>query len=141
MSENKKNTFGEEVKRLREEKGLTLKDLQRKSGITAPYIYRIETGERKSPSLRIVKMLAEGLEVHMGDLVKLAGIDANETIKIEDLLLNDQTVTLHGKVTERAFKDSLLKLLQLISVNESPAEESSKIIDAVIELQKAYRML
>ena len=51
------------IKRLREEKGLTPEELAKRAGVTKPYVSMIESGERKSPSLPILKRLAKALGV------------------------------------------------------------------------------
>ena len=51
------------IKRLREERGLTPEELAKRAGVTKPYVSMIESGERKSPSLPILKRLAKALGV------------------------------------------------------------------------------
>ena len=51
------------IKRLREERGLTPEELAKRAGVTKPYVSMIEGGERKSPSLPILKRLAKALGV------------------------------------------------------------------------------
>lgn len=56
-------TFGELLKRFREERGFTLRDLGKLSGIDHAYIYRLETGEKETPSNEIVKTLTRALKL------------------------------------------------------------------------------
>jgi HTH-type transcriptional regulator, competence development regulator len=42
--------FGKVLKRLREAKGLSLRDVSKLSGVDHAYVYRLETGEKEAPS-------------------------------------------------------------------------------------------
>ena len=42
--------FGTVLKRLREAKGLSLRDVSKLSGVDHAYVYRLETGEKEAPS-------------------------------------------------------------------------------------------
>ena len=60
------SSFGETLKRLRNEKGLTQQELANLSGISRVEIARLETGERgkkRSPSLASAQKLAAALGV------------------------------------------------------------------------------
>ena len=91
-------TFGQFLKKLREEKNLGLRELARLVDFDPAYIYRLEEGEKRSPSedvlkaairslkpgdrrARILRFLAEHGEVK-DELVNLAANDEN--IAIED---------------------------------------------------------
>lgn len=65
-------TFGQELKRVREAAGLSQNALAKKVGLNASYINRLESGEREPPRPETVTALAEGL-----------GLDGQET----DMLL------------------------------------------------------
>jgi XRE family transcriptional regulator of biofilm formation len=58
------------IKRLREEKGLTPEELATRAGVTRPYVSMIESGERKSPSLPVLKRLAKALGVPVTALLE-----------------------------------------------------------------------
>jgi transcriptional regulator with XRE-family HTH domain len=91
-------TFGQFLRKLREEKSLGLRELARLVDFDPAYIYRLEEGEKRSPSedvlkavirslkpgdrrARILRFLAEQGEVY-DELVNLAVSD--EKILIED---------------------------------------------------------
>lgn len=59
--------FGQEVRRLREELGLTQEQLAERSGLSSIYIGTIENG-RRDPSLSTVYGLAKGLGLRTGEL-------------------------------------------------------------------------
>lgn len=62
--------FGEVVRKLRKEKGLTQQELEKKTGINRAYIAQIETGKIKNTSIATLNRLAHGLEVEQSELLK-----------------------------------------------------------------------
>lgn len=60
---------GKEIRRLREEKKLTLEDVGRKIGKTKSYISKLERGE-KPISLQNLQLIADALDVDITDLFK-----------------------------------------------------------------------
>src|SRR5215210_4825961 len=53
--------FGERLRRLREEVGLTQEELASKAGLTAKAVSALERGERRRPYPHTVRSLAEAL--------------------------------------------------------------------------------
>ena len=61
---------GERVRRLREAKGLSLRDLARAAGVSAPMLSQVERGET-SPTLQVATKIASGLELTLSQLLRL----------------------------------------------------------------------
>ena len=61
--------LGKTIRRLREDLGLTQQQLAERLSITPPYLAMLEAGERKNPSLDIVRRLARALKVPLSDLL------------------------------------------------------------------------
>ena len=60
--------LGARIRQLRQEKGITLEKLAYESGLTSKgYLSDIESG-KKAPSLRVLEMIADNLEVELVDL-------------------------------------------------------------------------
>lgn len=57
------------LKTLREEKGLTQVDLATKAKVERTYIVKLESGDKKNPSLDILKKLAKALGVPVTELL------------------------------------------------------------------------
>jgi transcriptional regulator with XRE-family HTH domain len=55
---------------LREAMGLSLRDLARASGVSAPMVSQVERGET-SPTLAVAQKLAEGLDLTLSQLLRL----------------------------------------------------------------------
>lgn len=49
--------LGLALKRLRQEKNMSIQELSRKTGISASYIVRIESGERRNPTFTLLEKL------------------------------------------------------------------------------------
>jgi transcriptional regulator with XRE-family HTH domain len=62
--------LGERVKRLREAKGLSLRELARTAGVSAPMVSQVERGET-SPTLAVATKIAAGLDLTLSRLVRL----------------------------------------------------------------------
>lgn len=71
-------SFGEEIKRIRNEKKLSLKDVEEISGISHSYLSQIENGKRNAPKPDMMKKLSKGLNTPYTDLMKLAGYGGKE---------------------------------------------------------------
>ena len=57
------------LKTLREGKGLTQVDLAHKAKVERTYIVKLESGDKKNPSLDILKKLAKALGVPVTELL------------------------------------------------------------------------
>ena len=61
---------GDRVRRLCEAKGLSLRDLARTTGVSAPMLSQVERGET-SPTLQLATKIASGLELTLSQLLRL----------------------------------------------------------------------
>lgn len=96
MEEN----FGLYMKKLREERKFSVRQLALKAGVSAAQISRMETGERGTPRPETIKKLAIALNVDYEHLMKKAGYitveEAYETSELTDFLKR-ANVMYHGK--------------------------------------------
>ena len=69
-------TFGIFLRTLREERQLTLRQVEERVRISNGYLSQIERGERRVTSFKILAKLAEAYGVSMDDLLKAAKQDA-----------------------------------------------------------------
>jgi transcriptional regulator with XRE-family HTH domain len=65
--------FGQYIKKLRSDIGLSQRDLSAASGISNAEISRIETSERKNPSYLVLKAISPHLKVSYEELLQKAG--------------------------------------------------------------------
>jgi transcriptional regulator with XRE-family HTH domain len=62
--------LGDRVKRLREAKGLSLRELARSTSVSAPMLSQVERGET-SPTLAVATKIAAGLDLTLSRLLRL----------------------------------------------------------------------
>jgi len=67
--------FGARVRQLRDERGITQRELATIAGVSPGFIYLIESG-KQNPSLTLIRKLAAGLHMSLEDLV--AGSEVGE---------------------------------------------------------------
>ncbi|AFH60579.1 helix-turn-helix domain-containing protein [Paenibacillus caseinilyticus] len=74
--------FGEELRKIRETKGLTLNQLAMYSGVSSALISRIENGTRGVPKPETIEKLANGLKIPYENLMSIAGyIEENNNLE------------------------------------------------------------
>lgn len=112
----KNNDFADYLKNLRQEKGYSLRDLEAVSGVTASYIHRLETGERKTPSVPIAEKLADGL-----------GVDRNIFFEKLEILNPDAPMSLI---------DSLKNKVYLVDGNKLSLDTQSVLADMIENVLK-----
>lgn len=66
-------SFGDELKKIRESRGMTVNQLSMYSGVSAASISRYETGDRGIPKPPTIEKLAKGLKYDYTQLMKIAG--------------------------------------------------------------------
>ncbi|OAQ21012.1 LexA family protein [Thermosulfurimonas dismutans] len=74
-------SFGEWVRRKREEAGLSINQLAKRSGLSEKYIRLLERGERK-PKVETLKKLALGLGVPFEEVAEAAGLEVRRVEKV-----------------------------------------------------------
>ena len=90
-----KESFGSDIKKIREEKGISLQQLGDRAGFSKSYISMIENGKLKSfPKPETLQKIAVGLDIDYHALMLAAGyIDGREftRIKIYDFEEEEKT--------------------------------------------------
>ena len=77
--------FGKFLKTLRERRNMSLRDVQRQSGVSNAYIAQLEKGDRPAPSPDILKKLARAYNVTVRELLLRAGyLDEPEVTATEE---------------------------------------------------------
>ena len=91
-------TFGEFLKRLREEKGFKIRELARLSRQDPAYIHRLESGERISPSADVLKSIIRSLKADerqqrilrlLGDQGEVDDTLVSLVLRKEEILMED----------------------------------------------------
>ncbi|MNW41399.1 HTH-type transcriptional repressor RghR [compost metagenome] len=77
--------FGQFLKAIRKEKGITLNQLGHTTGLSQPYLSQIENGKKGIPSPEVLKKLALNLDIDYDELSVHAGITDGKSIKIKQM--------------------------------------------------------
>jgi transcriptional regulator with XRE-family HTH domain len=88
--------FGFLLQRLREHRGLSLRELAQLASIDHAYIYRLETGDKESPSEEVVTKLVRALKVgkREADLLHYLADHPHVDVELAAHALADATVTI-----------------------------------------------
>ena len=106
--------FGKMLKKLREERGLSLGRLAELTGISASYLNRLERSKRKSPGFPKLMALAEALKVEPWTLVGSSlSWDKGETMSIKEVIFNHQ-IQHNGNLLTAEDKELLLEIIEII---------------------------
>ncbi len=76
--------FGDRVKKLRKEKGLTLEQVAKKISSHKGYVSGIENDKVNPPSVKVIKKFAKLFRLDARELVRLAWVDKAPEILRED---------------------------------------------------------
>lgn len=119
--------FGDELKRIRESKGMTVNQLAMYSEVSSASISRYESGERGIPKPPTIKKIAKGLKMDYTDLMRIAGHtdeDHDDRDPVEKLI---DYLDVLGLTNEEIIKKINFK------VDEIPLseEEANEFIDFV----------
>jgi HTH-type transcriptional regulator, competence development regulator len=73
--------LGELLRKARKEKGLTLRAVEQKTGISNAYLSQLENMKISSPSPTILRKLADSYEISYSQLLELTGYPTEEPNK------------------------------------------------------------
>lgn len=130
------SSFGEQIRRLRQSKNLTLRSLAEQSNLSYSFIGSLEKG-RYNPSRESIYSLAKPLDTDVNELLKLAGFLPEQSDTINDPRITGYTqhvstevfelkdilklqVTFQGSRLNEADKIALLSFLQTMSEMKDP---------------------
>jgi len=88
--------LGRRIRRIRQEKGLTLKGIESKVGVSATHLSEIERG-KTSPTITALEKIARGLEVdtsHLIDLPPVRGPVAHPPGSRPSITVNQESLTI-----------------------------------------------
>lgn len=93
--------FGKHLRRLRESRGYSIRQLSMRSGVSFGQISKIENGRRGVPKPETIEKLAKGLGVDYDYLMSLAGYindddEGTETLELTHFL-RKANIMFHGK--------------------------------------------
>ncbi|MBU7316073.1 helix-turn-helix domain-containing protein [Paenibacillus oleatilyticus] len=130
--------FGGYLKMLRQRCGMTVRELEDKSGVSHSYLTQMENGRRGVPSPDILKKLFEPLNTSYDDLMAAAGYLEPRVDNVYSELKNDSSMFLDMK-GQYNVANKTLDLLQ--RNNESLLEDEVVQIPIYGEIKAGYNMI
>jgi len=136
------DNFGSLIKHKREEKGYSLNKLQELTGISPSYINRIEKGERKAPSLKIIEKLADALDADISELLSVANREdaTTEITSLEELILS-HNFTMNGQVASKSLKENIVSFISKLNDIEWTSETKYRDSIELMEHIDRYKSL
>jgi transcriptional regulator with XRE-family HTH domain len=64
------NSVSKNIRRIRQEKGMSQDRLSKKADLALNTIVKVETGENPNPTVETLKKIAKALDIPVGDLFK-----------------------------------------------------------------------
>lgn len=107
--ENK--TLGQFLKAAREDRQLSLRGVEKESGISNAYLSQLEGDKIKQPSPTLLHKLCEVYDVSYNTALELAGYPANQIV--EEPLLGNKLAARLGQVTRKE-EDALVEYLEFL---------------------------
>lgn len=132
--------FGEQLKKIRKEKNLSLRETARRSKISHPYLSQLENGKRDIPTLEVIVKLAYGLDVEIDTLYNIAGYTDKRDTELTKNVQHEVSEGLKNlsNTVEKILEDTNLQTI-LTNTNDKlrwgvqllTIEDRQKIIDFI----------
>lgn len=124
MSDPQKQ-FGQYLRQIRKHAGLSIRQLEEKSGVSNAYLSQIETGKRGIPSADVIKKLHGPLGVEYEDLLEKAG---HITSEIRSTLLPETQVILDTNVLAEMISNARDVFIGSVSDNNRLKKEYKDLL-------------
>lgn len=131
--------FGEKLKQLRTSKDMSLREVEEKTGISAGYVCRLESGEKRAPTIPIICKLAQVYNLKSSELFSMAvnTVERNERIMdigtfllTYDVLYLDRILTVH-------VKNILIDIINDILLNEWNRGLERQILEMIDDIKNS----
>lgn len=122
----KAKEFGSYIRQLRNNKKMTIRQLELYSGVSNSYLSQLENGKRGIPSPDIIKKLSEGLKVSYTEMMIKAGYIDADPENMSDEEIDEELQELMSEMQvwyKNEPEDKKLKLRMLRKMLESFEEE------------------
>lgn len=130
--ENMDMTFGDFIKTIRQEKGLTLKEvselMDNKQYVSNSYLSKLESNVRLNPTMDTVAAICKAYNLSLNEVAKFFGITESEGIEDLKILLLNSNYVFAEKIADGKTKLILNNLINHISMYVN-----NKTIDRDIE--------
>lgn len=140
-----KNSFGELLKELRGNLHLSLRDVEKETGISNSYLSQLERNERNIPTLNILKKLCSLYNVPITDFLCFASIELLPNIRFEPPLPSHKVAYL-VKLLNKLTDENILTVTRYVEflLQEEKSKKrnrSKKKIDNVAQGEEKVRVI
>lgn len=135
--------FGPLLRQLRQQRNLSLANLEKMTDVSASYLNSIENGSRKAPSIGMIEALSKALDVDKNILLSATYVtDTKEktSVDIYDLLrFNDFTIKNHSvSETDKIFFINILTEIDKSQWNsEAKLNDNLKIMNMIDKYKRS----
>lgn len=128
--------FANWLKATRKSKKMTLAELSAKTGTSASYLQRLETGKRKVPTLPVIKAISEGLEVPYYEVLSVIGNEEEEPVSLNEVIEKHE-FTIKDEYATSEQKKFLKEILSIATGENFSVVDMNKMSEMVMELQNS----
>lgn len=107
--------IGKNIKRLRESKNISARELSRRSGVSQGYLSQLETGKNNNPTNDVLKKLADGLNVEHEYMLYLAGVIDEDSYNAK--VKTKKMIKEFGEGIKKSYIDDSTTLLSFAGFN------------------------
>ena len=83
------SAIGDKFRERRLEKGLSVREVAEKAGISDTEVFRIETGRRVNPSAKLLVSIGKALGMANDEVLRLAGLMENDDVPLIERVFPD----------------------------------------------------
>jgi transcriptional regulator with XRE-family HTH domain len=141
MQNNGKNDLGQFLKQLRTQKGVSLAEMERKTGLSGSYINRIENKSRDNPSLDSISRLVRFFDIPFSSLAEFCecGNKEGQVKNLDYILMNERYLfaNIEADIELKMIVRELIKELESYCIKAlTSRQDENKILDLAILLRE-----
>jgi len=122
--------LGDVIGKARRAKGMSLRELSRKTDISHPYLSQLETGKNDSPSKEFLLKLADVLQLPFAFLISISSTDMGIAKDIPKDIIDKYRYYIPGYIDNIDF-DSFIKLVLSTDINNRPGYYTDEKIEEI----------
>jgi transcriptional regulator with XRE-family HTH domain len=111
-------SISEELSRLRTLKGVSLREVEKATGVSNAYLSQLENKKTDKPSPHILHKLAKYYDVEYTHLLKIAGYLEEKKEKSSSISLNEVQSALMGANLSDSQKQLVVKFIEMLGSQE-----------------------
>jgi len=139
MNEKQINkNFGKFLRYIREERGLSLQEVEKKAKVSNSYLSQVERGDRGVPSLKILTKLAKTYDMTLIKMVKAATSDDIVDSLLKNLNLDEEFILKNYKELSEEHKYLLKIFVKIMTTIQKRKEKMPSILEFLLKKETNY---